>query len=208
MRRLGRITTWNDDRGYGFISPGGGEEQVFVHIKAFSNRHRRPIGNELVTYEAVLDEKRRMRAEHVEFIGDSSPVPVQRGTIALAIPVLFLMFLWAAVFWGQLPRVVLVLYLVTSVVSLFAYAHDKSAAKKEQWRTPENTLHLLSVIGGWPGAFVAQKWFRHKSRKESFQSVFWATVVLNLFGLAWVRSSSGAAVLGFLEQLARSRALE
>lgn len=195
MRRKGKITKWKDDRGFGFITPIGGGEQVFVHIKSFSNRHRRPIGNEIVTFEAISDDQGRIRAEDVAFVGDRSPVPTQRGTILFAVPALFLMFLAVSILLGQLPFVVLGLYLVASVVSFFVYARDKSAAKADQWRTAESTLHVLSLLGGWPGALVAQKMLRHKSKKQSFQIVFWATVVLNCVGLAWLFSPSGAAAL-------------
>lgn len=38
MRTKGKITFWNDEKGYGFITPSAGLKQVFVHIRAFSNR--------------------------------------------------------------------------------------------------------------------------------------------------------------------------
>jgi len=75
------------------------------------------------------------------------------------------------------------------------YAVDKSAAKKGIWRTQESTLHLLSLTGGWPGALVAQQKLRHKSKKESFRLVFWATVVLNLGAFVWLHTPTGAATL-------------
>jgi len=194
MRHQGKITKWKDEKGFGFITPRGGGEQVFVHIKAFSTRHRRPIGNEIVTYEVASDDRGRKRAESVAFIGDS-PIPTQGGAGSFAISVLFFMFVAVSVLVGQLPLVVLGLYLVASAIAYFAYAHDKAAAKRNAWRTPETTLHVLSLLGGWPGALVAQKLLRHKSKKASFQIVFWATVVLNCVGLGWLFSSSGADAL-------------
>lgn len=195
MRRKGKITKWKDDRGFGFITPIGGGEQVFVHIKSFSNRHRRPIGNELVTFEVSSDDRGRIRAEDVAFIGDRSTNSPRGGTILFAVPALFLMFVAASVVVGQLPFVVLGLYLVASVVSFWFYARDKAAAKTDQWRTRESTLQVLSLVGGWPGALVAQTLLRHKSQKQSFQIVFWATVVLNCVGLGWLFTTSGAEVL-------------
>ena len=186
MRRQGKITKWKDDQGFGFITSIGGGEQVFVHIKAFSNRHRRPIGNEIVTYEVISDDQGRMRAEDVAFIGDNSTVP-----ILFALPALFLVFVAVSVLVGQLPFVVLGLYLIASTVSFVVYAYDKSAAKGNQWRIAESTLHFWSLIGGWPGALVAQKLLRHKSQKRSFQSAFMATVVLNCVGLVWLFSPLG-----------------
>jgi len=183
MRLRGKITKWNDDKGFGFISPLRGGEQVFVHIRAFSNRHRRPVGNEFVTYETGFDDRGRMRAEQVEFFGDTPTVRNPGWAIASTVALLFLMFVGVSVFAGQLPLVVLPVYLVASAVAFSVYAQDKSAAKQSQRRTPESTLHLLGLIGGWPGAFIAQQLIRHKSKKRSFQNTFWATVVVNCIGL-------------------------
>jgi uncharacterized membrane protein YsdA (DUF1294 family) len=78
-------------------------------------------------------------------------------------------------------------YAVVSGVTFLVYAMDKSAAQREsRRRVPEQTLHCLALIGGWPGAWAAQRWLRHKSRKRSFQLAFWLTVVANLAVLAWV----------------------
>lgn len=69
--------------------------------------------------------------------------------------------------------------MVLNGVSLLAYALDKSAAIQHQRRTPERTLHLLALLGGWPGAWLAQKVWRHKFRKRRFQAVFWITGLLH-----------------------------
>ena len=188
MRLRGKLTKWKDDRGFGFITPMRGGRQVFVHIKAFTNQHRRPIGNEFVTYETVSDDTGRLRAEHVEFVGDDSINAAGGWTIALTIALLFLIFVGVLVFIGQLPFVVLALYVVLSVISFLVYRHDKSAAQQNQWRTGEGTLILLGVLGGWPGAFVAQQFFHHKTKKRSFQIAFWVTVLLNCFGLVLLLS--------------------
>ena len=77
------------------------------------------------------------------------------------------------------------LYLIASVAAFLTYAFDKSASRKPNARrVRERTLHLLGIAGGWPGALLAQRLFRHKSRKRSFQIVFWTTVMLN--GLALI----------------------
>lgn len=59
------------------------------------------------------------------------------------------------------------------------YAADKSRAKAGDWRIAESVLHCCSLIGGWPGAFVGQRLFRHKTQKCSFQVVFWITVAFH-----------------------------
>lgn len=54
-----------------------------------------------------------------------------------------------------------------------AYGVDKRAARKGLWRIPENHLHALEFLGGWVGAFAAQKFFRHKTKKKTYQTMFW-----------------------------------
>jgi uncharacterized membrane protein YsdA (DUF1294 family) len=77
-----------------------------------------------------------------------------------------------------------VLYLAASVAAFAAYAFDKAAARNGEWRTKESTLLGLGVLGGWPGALVAQTLLRHKSSKRTFQAAFWLTVLLNCGALA------------------------
>lgn len=77
-------------------------------------------------------------------------------------------------------------YLSVSVLTFIAYAIDKSAAVKGNWRIPENHLHLLALFGGWPGAWLAQQSLRHKSRKPSFRVAFLFTVVLNCAVVGWL----------------------
>jgi uncharacterized membrane protein YsdA (DUF1294 family)/cold shock CspA family protein len=71
---------------------------------------------------------------------------------------------------------VLVAYPLASLISFIQYWQDKTNALRGRWRTPENALHLIELFGGWPGALVAQQCFRHKTRKLSYQLVFWSIV--------------------------------
>ena len=82
---------------------------------------------------------------------------------------MFVGVLGAAAWLGYLPFVVAGSYIGLSAVTFVRYALDKSAANNDRWRTPENTLHLLGLLGGWPGALVAQGQLRHKSKKTSFR---------------------------------------
>lgn len=72
-----------------------------------------------------------------------------------------------------------VAYGVVSVLAFFLYWGDKRKARADTWRTPENVLHAVELAGGWPGALLAQQVFRHKTRKVSFQLVFWLIVLLH-----------------------------
>jgi len=72
------------------------------------------------------------------------------------------------------------LYLIASLITFATYALDKAAARQGGARVPERTLHLLELAGGWPGALLGQQLLRHKTRKVSYQLVFWLMVGANV----------------------------
>ena len=108
---------------------------------------------------------------------------------AVTCAVLFFAGLCVAATRGSLPLAVPIVYGAASAAAVIVYAADKSAARRDVWRTPERTLHLLALVGGWPGALVAQTVFRHKTRKVSFRIVFWITVAANCAALVWWATS-------------------
>jgi uncharacterized membrane protein YsdA (DUF1294 family)/cold shock CspA family protein len=75
---------------------------------------------------------------------------------------------------------VLLLYPLMSLVAFLMYARDKLSAIRGGWRVPETSLHLAELLGGWPGAFVAQQTMRHKTVKPSYQAVFWLIVAAHV----------------------------
>jgi uncharacterized membrane protein YsdA (DUF1294 family) len=75
---------------------------------------------------------------------------------------------------------------VTSLASFLAYGVDKRRAGIGGPRVPERTLHLLDLLGGWPGGWLGQRRFRHKTQKASFQFVFWLTVMVHLAAAGWL----------------------
>ncbi|MBN2161636.1 MAG: DUF1294 domain-containing protein [Pontiellaceae bacterium] len=84
---------------------------------------------------------------------------------------------------------------VLGLITFTVYAADKRAAERGAWRIPEAHLHLLAVLGGWPGALIAQQVFRHKTRKRSFRVVFWITVVLHIGATILLLSPFGRPAL-------------
>lgn len=194
MRTKGKITTWNDEKGFGFITPSTGGKQVFFHIKAFGNRNRRPEIDQLVAYALSSDGKGRPCATKVTLAGDRLPERVEHsnGSLSFIVAAFFLVIVGVSVLAAKIPPLVLGLYMVASLLTFIMYAVDKSAAQKGAWRTQESTLHLLSLAGGWPGALIAQQKLRHKSKKQSFRLVFWLTVLLNCGIFAWLFTSTGA----------------
>ena len=197
MRSKGKITHWNDDKAYGFIQPGAGGEKVFVHIRAFDRHVERPDIDEKVSYSLSTDKQGRPCAVKVKRAGEKSPRKKHNNNYSgqVLIALAFLSVVGLSVMILDIPKQVLFVYLVVSLITFIVYAVDKSAARRDAWRTKENTLHLLALFGGWPGALIAQQTLRHKSSKRSFRAVFWVTVVLNCGVYAWVCTPDGAAML-------------
>jgi len=67
-----------------------------------------------------------------------------------------------------------------SLACFVAYGWDKRRAANGGRRVPESTLQLLAFFGGWPGALIGQRHFRHKTKKLSFLIVFWVVVVVHV----------------------------
>jgi uncharacterized membrane protein YsdA (DUF1294 family) len=68
---------------------------------------------------------------------------------------------------------------VVSLLTYFAYRSDKKRAQTGEWRVSEATLHLMELTGGWPGALLAQRKYRHKTATLSFQVAFWLIVLIH-----------------------------
>jgi uncharacterized membrane protein YsdA (DUF1294 family) len=95
--------------------------------------------------------------------------------------------------------------LVVNMLTYWAYARDKRRAQDGEWRISEAQLHLWELLGGWPGAWLAQRRLRHKCSKGSYQFVFWLIVLgyqfaafdsfhdwqLSRAGLNWIQQTSG-----------------
>lgn len=72
---------------------------------------------------------------------------------------------------------IILIYVAASFLAYYFYWDDKRRAKQNEWRIPEANLHFWALVGGWPGAFIAQQQFRHKTKKLSFLWVFWLIVI-------------------------------
>jgi uncharacterized membrane protein YsdA (DUF1294 family)/cold shock CspA family protein len=190
MRITGILKKWNDDRGFGFIEPDQGGQELFVHIKAFPSGTGRPSEGQHLTFEVEAGPNGKKRAIAVQYPVQArrvrrprvdSPAPWTLPRIA-AVPVFLAIYAFVSIRWGFQPLIAIA-YVVTSLVAFLMYAFDKAAAVSGRWRTPESSLHFVSAMGGWPGALFAQQLLRHKTSKREFATRFWATVVLNVTAL-------------------------
>ena len=79
MRTRGELTQWNDQRGFGFITPEGSTKSVFVHISAFSRPVPRPQRHDHLSFEIETDARGQLRAIRVLRAGESdAPSPLAR----------------------------------------------------------------------------------------------------------------------------------
>lgn len=180
MEKPGMISRWYDDKGFGFIQPKAGGEEIFLHISAFRG-DRRPLQGDQVWFLASQDARGRLRAEQAR--PPAAPAHALQRPLAKSLVLLLLCVLPAAGAWrmhldGQALWPLLA-YPLASLLAFALYWQDKRRAARGDWRTPEARLHLFELLGGWPGALIAQQVFRHKTRKISFQLLFWGIVLLH-----------------------------
>lgn len=184
MRHQGRVVKWHADKGYGFLRATDNSKDVFLHISDINRLNKKPEVNDLVSYELIQDEKGRFRASHVAYQIKPKAIsavekPKRLNLYFLAFILMFFAFLIERTLKGFLPVPLMFIFFGANLIVFLYYYQDKTSATNKAWRTPESTLHWLSLVGGWPGAYIAQKTFNHKHKKSSFVAIYKLTVLLN-----------------------------
>ena len=199
MRDQGRLIEWFDDKGYGFIQPNDPDkDRVFLHIKDFVKAGPRPIVGCALDYQVVLDS-RGYRAQQVKYLKAAetktnskkiSKVTVhqQKMQPMQIASIVYIVVLAVLVMIGLLSGMVLLLISLMNALSYWLYAQDKEAAQLGNRRVPENTLHLVAFLGGWPAAWLAQQKLRHKTQKQPFRKIYFCTIAFNLILILWLVS--------------------
>ncbi|TCB58788.1 DUF1294 domain-containing protein [Acinetobacter terrae] len=200
MRDQGRLVEWFDDKGYGFIQPNdASKDRVFLHIKDFARQGPRPIVGCALEYTVLLDGEGRFRAQQVMYLKASQtqkilPKPknvnVQQQKLKPMQIACVGYILALAVFTllGLLSGMVLLFISIINALTYWMYAQDKEAALLGNRRVPEQTLHILSFLGGWPTAWLAQEKMRHKTQKQPFRKIYFCTIALNILLILWLIS--------------------
>lgn len=211
MKKQGKVVRWDDQRGFGFIRCNATSQDIFFHIRDCAGGIQPPV-NSTVEFEEIHvggkgpramavrtmqaypsgaaarhDRQRnpaKSRSPHVTHRRTTSqggPAPSAVGVGSLTLIWLLLLVLGAL--QHRIPPIALAGAFVINALTFFAYWVDKHAARKGQWRTKEDTLHLFGLAGGWPAARLAQQVLRHKTVKPGFQAMYWLTVWLHLAAL-------------------------
>jgi uncharacterized membrane protein YsdA (DUF1294 family)/cold shock CspA family protein len=207
--RSGKLTKWKDDRGFGFIQPDEGGQDVFVHISNIKAATRRPEENDRVQYQSEVDDSGKLRALNVSIVGASvkerptstaysadvrkpnksatakflAKLPLDRLALLCLLPVGGSLYMTVA----KGNFVPLVTYAVMGCAAFALYKDDKARAKRGDQRIPEKTLHWCEFLGGWIGAFMAQQAIHHKNKKQSYQLTFWTIVAAHqIYWAYWI----------------------
>ena len=191
MRFKGILTKWNDDKGYGFITPLGGKKEIFVHVTEFKGR---PSINDKIVYTLSKDKHGRICAINaIRFNKTKLTFEKEESNNISILSIFFISIFYLMLFYfstkGTLKISIIPYYISMGILTFFIYSADKDYAKEGRWRISEKNLHILSIIGGWTGALIAQNKLRHKSSKSSFQIIFLFTVLLNLILLFYFKNS-------------------
>ena len=200
----GQLIKWKDDRGFGFIQPVDGSQDVFLHISEVKDSTRRPQVGDTIYYYVVnkndkvcasnafiLGARNKSIAQHKKVLSSSassSSFPVIRMLLISVLPLAgSIHFAWRiATILPPLNLLPFIFYAGLSRITFILYADDKYRAEHGKWRTSEAVLHSFELMGGWLGGFIAQQKLRHKSRKNSYQVVFWTIVIIHQIGwLTW-----------------------
>jgi uncharacterized membrane protein YsdA (DUF1294 family)/cold shock CspA family protein len=171
----GKIIEWNDVKGFGFVDDG--RRRIFLHRRDFRQLHKRPEKGDLIHFTVGADQQGRVCARDAHHNNDGGRLSFL-GLTCLA--VLLIAPSFAAHDWlGQEGALWLLGACgVVSLLTYFVYASDKDRAQAKTWRVAESTLHFCELVGGWPGAFIAQRRLRHKVSKPGYQFVFWTIVLV------------------------------
>lgn len=190
---IGTISNWNEEKGFGFITPKAGGKDIFLHINDYSRLHKRPIKGLEVKYILNRDAKGRIcAAEVLPLRGHkNNGREIRQKIFSLFLFISFGCVIYFLHNYNYIPTVIVGLYSILSIIAFLMYAKDKNAAGWGAWRTQESTLHTIALLGGWPGAAIAQSFLRHKSKKLSFRLTYWVTVIINCAGLYWLITPQG-----------------
>lgn len=86
---------------------------------------------------------------------------------------------------GSLVLIYCSLVILGSVAGFLAFGWDKFRAGRERSRVSEKLLHLISALGGWPGAVLGQQYFRHKTLKVRFRLILTTIIAVHVLVAAW-----------------------
>jgi uncharacterized membrane protein YsdA (DUF1294 family) len=175
----GPIIEWNADLGFGLVEHNG--ERIILHVRDFAERRSRPEVGDHVSFSLGTDIQGRTCAKNARQLDGGGRIT--RGQAVLLVVLMVVPIMAVGRNSASLDlRFTLGYMVVIQLLTYGLYWIDKRRARAAAGnRIPENLLHLAELAGGWPAAFVAQCWLRHKRSKLSYQIFYWLIVALHQY---------------------------
>ncbi|GAB2907591.1 DUF1294 domain-containing protein [Rheinheimera gaetbuli] len=211
MQLSGTVVFWRDDKGFGFVKCDQTQQQLFFHIRDQAGGSNRPEPGDTLQFTQGSDKRGRPIASHWQLAASSktgrnktqAPASIssaadiqQASQLSLLFRITFLIAVVLALLFGKLLYVLPLLYIEASLMTYWLYKTDKEAAiARHGNRLAEQSLQLYALIGGWPGAYIAQQQLAHKRSKLSFRREFGFVILGNTLLVGWLLSPWGQAFL-------------
>ena len=182
----GTLTEWDDEHGYGFITPENNGPKVFLHLSGLVEMARRPTAGEAFTYMLEKDEKGRPQAAYAcqsKKLSRLRTLPFHHEVLRFAAncrPLGLAIIIACCTLSKTYYIGIVISFVINSLLTVAFYWEDKYLAQYQCWRIPENRLHTWELLCGWPGALFAQQGFMHKNKKGEYQREFTYCIVFNL----------------------------
>ncbi|MEO3877176.1 cold shock and DUF1294 domain-containing protein [Rheinheimera fenheensis] len=218
MQLTGTVVFWRDDKGFGFVLCQQNAQKLFFHIRDFAGTEGRPQQGDQLQFSLGTDKKGRAIAAPWRFATDHVTAPrhipagsplsssadiEQASQFALFFRLAFFLAVILSLLFGKLLYVLPLLYVEASLMTYWLYKIDKDAAiARHGNRLAEESLQLFALIGGWPGAYIAQQQLAHKRSKLSFRREFGFVIIGNTLLVGWLVSPWGQAFLARMALLA------
>lgn len=77
-------------------------------------------------------------------------------------------------------KYILLYFIIINLIGVGIMALDKYKAEKGYWRIPENTLFLVTILGGGIGTIFGMYKFRHKTKKMKFVIGFPTILIIEI----------------------------
>jgi len=177
----GFVVYYNKEKRYGFIDSKNHDKNIFVHFSKIENAKELSQGQK-VKFK-IKERAKGLSAINV-IAGEKqySPYLIFGVISALSISIIFYLL-----YFSQQINPLLGYFIAINVTTFMLYGYDKFISAGERLRVPEYNLHALALLGGSPAGLSAQKFFRHKTIKSSFQIIYWLIVFVQIGLLYWLR---------------------
>jgi len=174
----GVVIYYNREKAYGFIDSDEHEKNIFVHFSKIKNAKELSEGQK-VEFQVKETEKGLSAVHVIAGAKQTSPYALF-GLISIII----VASLFGLLYFYHISTPIIGYIIAINITTFLLYGYDKMIASTDKLRVPEYNLHALALLGGSPAGLSAQKFFRHKTLKGSFQLIYWF-IVLGQIGLIY-----------------------